>query len=165
MNGNRGRVSTMKAIGFGVLTVTLALAGGVAAGTVSRSTTGRQHVEGKVSAVDPSTGMVSVASAAGTVQLQFPPDTIRDVKKGGYIGVDYVLTKGSAPSANAPSGAGANQMAGTVERVDHKKGWVDVKTDQTQLTLRFPAKAVRDVKEGDPVTVGMSFTRHIGSPR
>jgi len=148
----------MKGIGFGVLTVTLALAGGIAAGTVSRST-GLQHVEGKVSAVDPSTGMVSVASAAGTVRLHFPPDTIRDMKKGGYLGVDYELTKGSA--ASAPNGPGANQITGTVQRVDHKKGWVDVKADQTHLTLRFPAKAVRDVKQGDPVTVGMSFTRHV----
>src|SRR4051812_1863567 len=91
---NRGRISTMKIIGFGLLTVTLALAGGVAAGTASRSTTGLQHVEGKVSAVDPSTGMVSVASASGTVQLQFPPDTIHDLKKGGYIRVVYMLTQG-----------------------------------------------------------------------
>jgi hypothetical protein len=152
----------MNAIGFGVLTVTLALAGAVAAGTVSGSRIGPKHVEGKVSAVDPSMGTVSVASATGTVQLRFPPETIRNLKKGNYIGVDYVLTKGSAASADhAPVGPGANQIAGTVARVDHKKGWVEVNTDQTQLTLRFPAKAVRDLKEGDPVTVGMSFTRHL----
>jgi len=151
----------MKAILFGTLIVTLALAAPAMSVDHGVAPTARQHVDGQVSAVDASTGMVSVASASGTVQLQFPPDTIRSLKKGAPIVIDYALFKGSPARPNMPNGAGAHQVAGTVERIDHKKGLVEVKTDQTQLTLRFPAKAVRDVNQGDPVTIGMAFHRHL----
>ncbi len=57
---------------------------------------------------------------------------------------------------------GRHWMTGKVESVDHKTGWVKVKTDEGSLTVHFPPDSLKDVKEGDTLTVHLAFTK--GTP-
>ncbi len=54
---------------------------------------------------------------------------------------------------------GRHWMEGKVESVDHKTGWVKVKTAEGDLTVHFPAESVKDLKEGETITVHLSYTK------
>ncbi len=54
---------------------------------------------------------------------------------------------------------GEHKMAGTVEKIDHKTGRVTVKTGEGPLNLHFPPPSLKDLKEGDAITVQMGFTK------
>lgn len=53
---------------------------------------------------------------------------------------------------------GRHEMSGKVESVDHKTGWVKVKTGEGVLTVHFPAESVKDLKDGEMITVHLSYT-------
>ena len=50
-------------------------------------------------------------------------------------------------------------MTGTVHSVDHTTGWLQVKTSEAMLKLHFPADAVRELNNGDRITVGMGYSK------
>jgi len=67
------------------------------------------------------------------------------------------------PSASSDKAApetmkGKHSMDGEVTKVDAKKGWVDVKTPEGRMKLRFPPAALASVKKGDRVTVEIGMT-------
>jgi hypothetical protein len=132
---------------------------------LSRLASPQQEVSGRVSEVNPSTGSLSVASAAGTLKLHFPPQALRGVHKGDPITAEYAfMREGERPTRayDAPAGAGEHQMTGTVSEVNHDTGWLQVKTGDTLLELPFPREAVRDLKAGDRITIDLAFAK--GTP-
>jgi len=54
---------------------------------------------------------------------------------------------------------GRHEMSGKVESVDHKTGWIKVKTGEGVLNVHFPADSVKDLKDGEMITVHLSYTR------
>lgn len=62
-------------------------------------------------------------------------------------------------ASKADAVMGQHSMDGTVTKVDAKRGWVDVKTDEGSMKLHFPSSALQNVKAGDAVTVDIGMTR------
>jgi len=57
---------------------------------------------------------------------------------------------------------GMHKMTGTVDRLDHAKGTLMLKTGMGDLVLHFPPPAVKDLKDGDTITVQLSFHKESG---
>ena len=56
---------------------------------------------------------------------------------------------------------GTHIMTGTVTEVDHTTGMLSLQTHAGELKLHFPPDAVKDVKNGDALTVSLGF--HAGA--
>lgn len=52
---------------------------------------------------------------------------------------------------------GEHDMSGTVRKVNHKTGTFDLKTHEGTLRLHFPPATLKDVKNGDTLTVHLGF--------
>lgn len=68
--------------------------------------------------------------------------------------------KDKAPSAAPRTGAdfkGRHTMTGEVTKIDKDKGMVSLKTKEGEFNLHFPPTALKDVKEGDRLTVQLGF--------
>jgi Cu/Ag efflux protein CusF len=50
-------------------------------------------------------------------------------------------------------------MAVTVTAIDHKTGIVNVSAGDMKLTVHFPPTSLAEVKEGDKITLHLSFTK------
>ncbi len=77
------------------------------------------------------------------------------------------LVLGMAGTAMAEEGSDSGQqmqtmgqhtMAGTVTSIDHKTGWLRLKTGLGTLRLHYPPPTVKDVKKGDKMTAHLGFT-------
>lgn len=54
---------------------------------------------------------------------------------------------------------GEHWMTGKITNIDHNKGLVTVKSEDHTLKLHFPPTSLRDLKDGDQISVEMSFTK------
>lgn len=75
--------------------------------------------------------------------------------------------KDKTPSAAPRAGAaenfkGRHTMTGEVTKLDKEKGMVSLKTKEGDLDLHFPPAALKDVKEGDRLTVQFAFREEAG---
>jgi hypothetical protein len=74
-----------------------------------------------------------------------------------------VLTAVAALSGNASAQmapmSGQHTMDGEVTKVDAKKGWVDIKTQEGRMKVHFPSPALDNVKVGDSVTVELGMKK------
>ena len=142
-----------------------------------RMPTGTQHqVKGAVSEIDydkglltltPEQGLLGLKSEPAKMRLHFPKESVRNLKPGDLITTMLSFSTGieSNPRAfDAPEIApgrpfenGRHRMSGTITAIDHQKGVFDLRTDAGTLTLQFPASAVRDLKEGDEITMQVAF--------
>lgn len=59
---------------------------------------------------------------------------------------------------------GAHSMTGTVTMIDHSTGMLTLKTMEGDLKLHFPPATVQKLKEGDTITVHLSYTRSSAAP-
>jgi hypothetical protein len=66
-----------------------------------------------------------------------------------------VASAQSTPAASDMQGH--HSMEGKVTKVDAKKGWIDVKTQEGSMKLHFPPSALEGVKKGDAVTVDLGI--------
>jgi hypothetical protein len=62
-----------------------------------------------------------------------------------------------AQSTGTDHMTGHHAMQGQVTRVDEKKGWVHVKTDEGTMILRVSPESLRNVKKGDTVKVSLAL--------
>jgi len=126
----------------------------------------KQVLSGKVSEIDQTTGLLTLASPAGHLKLYFPPASLQPLKKGDQITVQYAFARGAPGEQlahSSPVGLGQNRVTGTVTQVDHSKGWIQVQTEPGPLRLPFPARVVRKLTSGDQVSIDLAFNR--GVPR
>ncbi len=54
---------------------------------------------------------------------------------------------------------GKHGMSGTIESIDQKTGWLKVKTEEGSLNVHFPPDSLKDLKNGDTITVYLSFSK------
>jgi len=54
---------------------------------------------------------------------------------------------------------GQHKMSGTIEKIDHKSGMMELKTGVGEMKLHFPPDSIKDLKKGDKITVDMGFMK------
>jgi hypothetical protein len=54
---------------------------------------------------------------------------------------------------------GAHSMTGTITMIDHSTGMLTLKTTEGDLQLHFPSATVQKLKEGDTITVHLSYSQ------
>jgi len=59
---------------------------------------------------------------------------------------------------------GTHTMTGTVTEVDHTTGMLSLHTHAGELQLHFPPEAVKEVKNGDALTVSLGFHKGASMP-
>ena len=72
------------------------------------------------------------------------------------------LWMGALAAGTAAAGMkhqGEHSMSGTVTDIDHKTGLLSLKTEAGELELHFPPQALKEVKEGDQLTVHLGFSK------
>ncbi len=57
---------------------------------------------------------------------------------------------------------GMHSMGGTVESINHKTGWMKLKTGVGEMTIHYPPQAIKDLNKGDKITANLSFTKEEG---
>lgn len=94
-------------------------------------------------------GGTNPQAGSGGVQQEQPGTT------GGYE------SQGTGTMRHEGQGQemGEHQMTGTISSINHDKGTVDLKTAENNETLKlhFPPQSIRDLKQGDKITVQLSF--------
>jgi hypothetical protein len=123
-----------------------------------------EEVSGTVAEIDHSTGALALASRGGTLKLHFPPSSISEIKQGDTITAWLAIEKAAAPAGStraydAPIGSGQHRMTGVVGQIRPARGWVSVKSGDTELDLRFTPEALKDLNPGDSVVVDLAFTK------
>lgn len=68
------------------------------------------------------------------------------------------LALGTAAAAEMKH-QGEHAMSGTVTDIDPQTGKLSLSTEVGDLELHFPPSALKGVKEGDPLTVYLSFSK------
>lgn len=58
-----------------------------------------------------------------------------------------------------PMMMGSHKMTGTVDGIDYAKGMLTLKTGLPDMRLHFPPAAIKDLKNGDKITVELGFSR------
>jgi hypothetical protein len=70
-----------------------------------------------------------------------------------------VLGIGLAPvMAGTAAEEGKHSMSGTISAIDHTTGMLTLKTGAGELKLHFPPPAVQKLKEGETITVHLSYS-------
>jgi len=64
---------------------------------------------------------------------------------------------GGIAATPVPATSSAHEMNGVVKRIDKTDGDVSVDADGRELRLHFPPGALRDIREGDRVTVSLAI--------
>lgn len=54
---------------------------------------------------------------------------------------------------------GGHRMTGVVDKIDHVKGVLTLKSGAPDMTLHFPPASIKDLKNGDTITVDLRFTK------
>lgn len=54
---------------------------------------------------------------------------------------------------------GWHKMAGTVGNIDYAKGVLTLKSSAPEMTLHFPPASIKDLKNGDTITVNLGFSK------
>ena len=71
------------------------------------------------------------------------------------------LSLGTAQAATKAKGKptwhGTHTMSGTVTEVDHTTGMLSLNTHEGELKLHFPPETLKEVKNGDSLTVSLGF--------
>ena len=52
---------------------------------------------------------------------------------------------------------GEHHMDGTVTKVNHRTGFITVKTDEGSMRLHYPPKSIKDVKDGNKIRLYLGF--------
>lgn len=58
-----------------------------------------------------------------------------------------------------PGMMGEHTMTGTIKTIDHKTGQVELESKPVNLSVHFPPADLKDLKEGDKITVHLSFSK------
>lgn len=84
------------------------------------------------------------------------------MKSFARILVAALVVAAVTPAVAQDKAMGSHSMSGTVTNVDNKTGMIQVDAGGHALTLHFPPPALADVKNGDKITLHMSFSKDSG---
>jgi hypothetical protein len=59
---------------------------------------------------------------------------------------------------------GKHSMTGTITMIDHTSGMLTLKTPEGDLKLHFPPSSTQKLKEGDTITVHLSYSESSAAP-
>jgi uncharacterized GH25 family protein len=71
----------------------------------------------------------------------------------------WLLAAPAFAHQDTPGLAGDHDMSGTVSKLDKTKGTFVLTTAAGPLHLHFPPDVMKDVKNGDKITVHLGFTK------
>ena len=54
---------------------------------------------------------------------------------------------------------GWHKMSGTVDNIDYAKGMLTLKSGAPDMMLHFPPASIKDLKNGDTITVDLGFAK------
>ena len=54
---------------------------------------------------------------------------------------------------------GWHKMTGTVDKIDYDKGVLTLKSSGPDMMLHFPPASIKDLKNGDTITVDLGFAK------
>lgn len=57
---------------------------------------------------------------------------------------------------------GKHDMSATVESINHKTGFMKLKTGMGEMTIHYPPKTVSDLNKGDKITVHLGYSKEGG---
>lgn len=57
---------------------------------------------------------------------------------------------------------GEHDMGGTIQTINHKTGWMKLKTGIGEMTIHYPPASIMDLKKGDKITAHLSYTKQGG---
>jgi len=81
------------------------------------------------------------------------------IKAGWLVTVILMMQIVLAPAWAAMTKVhGKHSMAGTITMIDHTTGMLTLKTSEGDLKLHFPPPTVQKLKEGDKITVHLSYS-------
>jgi len=88
------------------------------------------------------------------------------VLTAGLVVAGLCLGTGLAetPHKKKATWSGTHTMTGTVTNVDHTTGMLSLNTQAGELQLHFPPEAVKEVKNGDALTVSLGFHKGTSMP-
>jgi len=136
-----------------------------------------QNISGTVGQIDNTGGMLTLRSDAATMRLPFNPATMGDLEDGQQVTARVTLTKAypehdgrafDAPMPRyVPDGAlpadedqvGQRSVTGTVKDIDRDAGTFTLQAETGALNLHFPPSGIRELKDGDRVTLYAVFNR------
>ena len=67
------------------------------------------------------------------------------------------VTSGQVAAQSAADMTGRHSMQGEITRVDAKKGWIHVKTDEGTMIVHMPPEELQTVKKGDAITLELAL--------
>ena len=57
---------------------------------------------------------------------------------------------------------GKHSMGATIESIDHKTGFLKLKSGMGDMIIHYPPPAIKDLNKGDKITVNLSFSKEEG---
>lgn len=76
----------------------------------------------------------------------------------GFVSADEYSQGGKAMEKESMS-MGNHDMSGTIEGINHKTGWIKLKTGMGEMTIHYPPQAISDLKKGDKITAHLSYSK------
>lgn len=97
-----------------------------------------------------SSGLLAAALA---IPVQADEYDRSDMDMRGACKMDMHGMRGDCPMQ------GTHSMTGTVDKIDHAKGVFTLKHGAADMKLHFPPSAIKDLRNGDTITVNLGYTR------
>jgi hypothetical protein len=136
---------------------------------------GESRVTGNVVDINRKTGKLTLKGNTPTLLvLQFPPESLRSVMLGEAVSADLSVEKEGRSHAIEPFDypkpplrklflLGRHQIDATVTSIDHDNGVLTAqpngKKNPVTLTMQFRPQSIRNLNQGDLVTVDLGFTK------
>ena len=81
------------------------------------------------------------------------------MRAGWFAAAVFLMQIALAPAWAATGKVqGSHSMAGTVTMIDHTTGMLTLKTMEGDLKVHFPPSTVKNLKEGDKITIHLSYS-------
>lgn len=71
---------------------------------------------------------------------------------------DHEKGKGKMDEKKEYKKMGRHKMSGTVDAIDYEKGMLTLKSGAPDMTLHFPPASIKNLKNGDTITVDLGFS-------
>lgn len=111
-----------------------------------------------------SSGLLAVALAIPAMAGDYGGSSMGMGKMGGCPGVAQGECMMNERGMHGTcSMMGAHSMTGMVDKVDHAKGTLMLKHAASDMMLHFPPSAIRDIKNGDTITVRLGFEKGVAT--
>lgn len=131
------------------------------------------HVVGQITAMDADKHILTLSTEQyGDLILAYQPNDLLGVGLGNQVVAELGLWPGAIHDeplrragdmpAEPRIPKNDRSMTGTVARVDHKTGQLQLDTDKGPLMLAFQLEAIENLKQGDRVTVEMTYNKSEG---